>query len=164
LVIVPVSRTLSLDSVDCSPDEYGVVLNVDVLRNTPAEDQSFQVQISMENTTTEPVIFKTDFVRLFAGFESKERDPGLYIIPSGYPLKFKTTFRPIAQSIIFDAIQQSNRVAPMDIIRGEFDILDHPENTGGVFQPGTYRFESEYYDTGGSMVFKWGFSVELYES
>lgn len=172
------SREVHISSVDKVPSESPLEPTVEMLRSSVTADETARVQVTVTNTTDQPVWNSTVRIPAFDRFVTEEGPQGqrlLLLQPDGaYDTVRSDCWRADLDShgvnhaytdVVTDRQYRSGETRTT-----AFDIFGHPENTGPCLPPGNYRIGSSYRiaevaePEAAEWEFDWGFTVGVEES
>jgi hypothetical protein len=164
-----VFRHVPVVANDSLPEKYGVTLSARAIRSYATTQQPARIRITMENHSNIEQSYYTGYREVFGGMQSRERASRLMLLPPRMGLQFgETPLRPKEESVALDTPMVQNQLASGDQTTVEYDVFDHPGNTGDSLVPGSYRFEAEYHQSSnfesGKGEFQWGFNISIEEA
>ena len=163
-----VPRTVSVESVDRKPREYGVNLHVTVPESevTTSHTASVEVQFSNESEETTPDIgLDTQYPDpIWSIDENYKRAPGLVLIPDGYSPMPERASRdcwepPDSYEFGGPALSESMPLEPGERFSRTYHVWG--DNTvGGCLRSGIYRFGVQLQQHNPPIAWRFTLSVE----
>jgi hypothetical protein len=155
-------KKIRLKREQSTPDEIPLRFTAEVIQSEIDESKQPIIGIHVKNSSETTVQYSTGWFEMFGAYESKEKNPGLVILPEKWPVELQRPLRPSEDTLILDSLLCGNAFKRKNDSSTRRKLWDHPENSGEVFPTGTYSFSSQYLDENHKEAFTWGFSIEVF--
>lgn len=172
------NRQVHVTSIGTVHEEAPFAPSIEVLRSDVTADQTARIEVEVTSTADEPVWNTAVRIPAFSNFITKQGPAGRRLMLLKADEQYVTTSSgcwraDLSETQINHAytdVVTDIRYDPGDTVATQFDIYDHPENTGACLAPGEYPIEALYSVSDNANTdteeweYRWGFSLTVEES